>query len=166
MKYIFIDPSGSFNEGKGHTGVAIMEDEDWDSLKVYSIAADKFTTRYNYWNYIMCIIKKYSTAVVIIESFMIRNNGFLTGKMPETIRLIGAMEYFMDKFNVKYLFQTPSQAKARFKDDDLCKYIPEFEKRTNGKYYLKGKMTNDHIRDALKHLLYFHKYNKSKGDYV
>lgn len=162
MKYIFIDPSGSFTEGKGHTGIAVMDDEDWSSLKVYSIAAKDFSTRHSYWSKIIGFIRKNYDATIIIESFAIRNNGFLMGKMPETIRFIGAMEYIMEQYSIKYIFQTPSQAKSRFKDEDLIRHIPDFERRDNGKWYLQGKMTNDHIRDALKHLLYFHKYNKGK----
>ena len=162
MKYIFIDPSGSYTEGKGHTGVAVMEDEDWSTLKVYSVAAKDYSTRSAYWGTIINFIRKNYNATIIIESFAIRNNGFLMGKMPETIRFIGAMEYTMDLYSIKYIFQTPTQAKSRFKDEDLVKYIPDFERRDNGRWYLNDKLTNDHIRDALKHLLYFHKYNKGK----
>ena len=75
------------------------------------------------------------------------------GKMPETIQLIGALEYKLENHGIEYILQTPTQAKSRFKDDDLPRYIPGFEKRPNGRYYLNGKQVNDHIRDALKHLL-------------
>ena len=80
------------------------------------------------------------------------------GKMPETIRLIGALEFKLESHGIDCYLQTPTQAKARFKDNDLPRYIPGFEKRINGRYYLNGKQINDHIRDALKHLLYFMKY--------
>lgn len=165
--YIFVDPSGSFNEGKGHTGIAVIENENWDSLTISSIAAKDFKDRHSYWkrilDSIMHIVQDTSEPVtVIIESFMIRNQGFLTGKMPETIQFIGAFTWELEKENIKYIFQTPSQAKSRFKDDSLSRYIPNFELRSNGRYYLNGKQTNDHVRDALKHLLYFLKYNKEK----
>jgi len=165
MKYVFVDPSGSFNEGKGHTGIAVIEDNDWNTLKYKSIAAKEFSTRHDYWYAIMETIEDYiydvSDIQVIIESFMIRTQGFLMGKMPETIQFIGALEFTLEEWGVRYSLQTPTQAKSRFKDDDLPKYIPGFEKRTNGRFYLNGKQVNDHIRDALKHLLYFTKY-KSK----
>ena len=64
----------------------------------------------------------------------------------------------LDSNRIDCYLQTPTQAKARFKDNDLPRYIPGFEKRINGRYYLNGKQINDHIRDALKHLLYFMKY--------
>jgi hypothetical protein len=164
MKYIFVDPSGSFNEGKGHTGIAVIEDNDWKSLKYQSIAAKDYLTRYDYWcaiiDYIFDCADVFDETKVIIESFMIRTQGFLMGKMPETIQFIGALEFTLEMLGIKYALQTPTQAKSRFKDDDLPRYIPGFEKRINGRYYLNGKQVNDHIRDALKHLLYFMKYRK------
>ena len=164
MKYIFVDTSGSFNEGKGHTGIAVIKDNDWETLEYKSLAAKDYPTRHAYWLAIMDCIGDYiddpSNGQVVIESFMIRTQGFLMGKMPETIQFIGALEFILEELGISYALQTPTQAKSRFKDDDLPRYIPGFEKRVNGRYYLNGKQVNDHIRDALKHLLYFTKYHK------
>jgi hypothetical protein len=165
MIYIFVDPSGIFNEGKGHTGIASITDNDWNTLEYKSIAAKDFKTRFEYWSAIINetlnpVRHKPEECQIIIESFMIRTQGFLIGKMPETIQFIGAYEFVCDMYGLTYSLQTPTQAKSRFKDDDLPRYIPGFEKRPNGRYYLNGKQVNDHIRDALKHLLYFMKYHK------
>ena len=163
MKYIFVDPSGSFNEGKGHTGIASITDNNWDTLKYKSIAAKDYSNRHAYWWAIMEAIAEIgepNEITVVIESFTIRTQGFLMGKMPETIQFIGALEFILEECDVPYSLQTPTQAKSRFKDDDLPRYIPGFEKRPNGRYYLNGKQVNDHIRDALKHLLYFMKYHR------
>lgn len=163
MRYVFIDPSGSFNEGKGHTGVSIIEDFNFETLKTYSISAKDYTERHLYW---MDIIRKAigPNTTVVIESFVNRNNGFLIGKMPETPLLIGALIWELEQLNIKYIFQTPTQAKARFKDDYLGMYIPKYEvKEISGKkyYYLNGQITNDHIRDSLKHLVYYMKYGRN-----
>jgi len=163
MKYIFVDPSGSFNEGKGHTGIASITDGDWSTLETVSLSANKYTSRHMYWDAILGAVlgmRKTINDVAIIESFMIRTQGFLMGKMPETIQLIGMLSWEFENYGIKFILQTPTQAKSRFKDDDLPRYIPGFEKRPNGRYYLNGKQVNDHIRDALKHLLYFMKYHK------
>lgn len=162
MNLVFVDPSGSFHEGKGHTGIAWMQD-DWTTLHVLSLSASAYPERHMYWEAIINnVLDMIETPddIVIIESFMIRTQGFLMGKMPETIQFIGALCWELEKHNIKYCLQTPTQAKSRFKDDDLPRYIPGFEKRDNGRYYLNGKQVNDHIRDALKHLLYFKKYRK------
>jgi hypothetical protein len=168
MLYIFVDPSGSFNEGKGHTGVATMIDDDWSTLETHSFDAKKYESRLRYWRAIIDCVKRYlfihgkENTKVIIESFQIRTNGFLLGKMPETIMFIGALSWELDFLGVEYIFQTPTQAKSRFKDEMLDRYIPNFERRDTGRYYLNGVQTNDHIRDALKHLLYFKKYHKKE----
>lgn len=171
MKYIFIDPSGNFDSGKGHTGIATIEgnddDFDWDTLKVSSISANDYPTRYEYWKAVCSCIYNPSVrsdnTTVIIESFLIRTDGILMGSMPETIMLIGALAHQLDALRIPYTFQAPSTAKSRFKDPMLPKLVPgmTFNATTN-RYYLHGKCVNDHIRDALKHLLYFQKYKKFK----
>lgn len=168
MKYVVVDPSGSFSEGKGHTGMAYMQEDDWASLETISVGASAFDSRHHYWTMVRENILGYvsrdpENTIVIIESFMIRNNGFLIGSMPETIRLIGFLEYELEARSVRYTFQTPSQAKARFKDNDLCRCIPGMSyKSSTNRYYLNGRMCNDHVRDALKHLLYFKRYQECK----
>lgn len=158
MHYVFVDPSGSYTEGKGHTGISIIKDFKWDSLETISIAAKDYPNRLSYWKAVLINILKYKDIKVIIEAFTVRNN-FLVGKMPETPLLIGALIWYFEDHNIPYTFQYPVQAKSRFKDDLLGKYIPNFEKR--GKYYyLNNKLTNDHVRDSLKHLLYFMKYGE------
>lgn len=166
MRYIAVDPSGSFNEGKGHTGISIVDDWDWNTLKTYSLSAKDYTERHLYWK---DIIRKATSndTLVIIESFVVRSNGFLVGKMPETSLLIGALIWELEELGIPYVFQSPSQAKTRFKDEYLGKYIPNYTKETkSGKdyYYLNGRMTNDHERDSLKHLLYYMKYGGVKNE--
>jgi hypothetical protein len=65
-------------------------------------------------------------------------------------------------YDIPYYFQNASQAKTRFKDEQLPNYIPNLELRDTGRYYLNGKLINDHERDALKHLLYFKRYKEYK----
>lgn len=165
MIYIAVDPSGSFTEGKGHTGISTIKDWDWDTLEIKSISAKDFGDRYTYWKtiigYIIDRAVFVDNSIVVIESYVVRNNGFSIGKMPETSLFIGALIWELERWNVKYVFQSPSQAKTRFKDDLICRYIPNFEKRGNY-YYLNDVKTNDHIRDSLKHLLYFMKYGERK----
>ena len=163
MKYIFVDPSGSFNEGKGHTGIACISDMNWDTLTIESVSASHYSSRHEYWKAIASsIISKITLDThVIIESFMIRNVGYVIGKMPETIQLIGYLSFILEELNIPYTFQTPSQAKSRFKDTMLPTFIPNLTYKNN-RYYLNNKIINDHVRDALKHLLYFNTYKKGK----
>lgn len=165
MRYVAVDPSGSFNEGKGHTGISIIDDWNWDTLETISYSAKSYPDRHTYWKTIMdTATKTCKDVIVIIESFVVRSNGFLVGKMPETSLLIGALVYECERLGIPYIFQSPSQAKTRFKDEYLGKYIPNYERRDNGYYYLNGIRINDHIRDSLKHLLYFMKYGGIKNE--
>lgn len=163
MMVVAIDPSGSFNEGKGKTGIAVCDDIFLPiNPIVRSIEAKDYPTRHAYWNAILNYVLAVRPDVVVIESFVTRANGFLIGKMPETPMFIGVLVWELEKFGIPYVFQSPSQAKTRFKDDYLGKYLLDYEVHdtSRGKlYYLNGKLTNDHIRDAIKHLLYYKKYN-------
>ena len=82
-------------------------------------------------------------------------------KKSETIQLIGYLSFILEELNIPYTFQTPSQAKSRFKDTMLPVFIPNLTYKNN-RYYLNNKIINDHVRDALKHLLYFNTYKKGK----
>ena len=167
MKYIVLDPSGNFEDGKGHTGIAILQGDDWDTLRTVSIYAKNYATRHDYWRAVVDTVLDVCPVggpvpLVIMESFTIRSNGYMIGKMPETIRLIGCLEYVLDRISVPYVFQMPSQAKSRFNDHSLTVHIPalKYNAATN-RYYLNGKVCNDHVRDALKHLLYFKRYKEA-----
>lgn len=167
MRYVVVDPSGSFNEGKGHTGIAVMHDEMWNEIGVRDFNAKNYEKRYDYWKDIIEYVTLGKTVyefetTVIIESFIIRTDGILMGQMPETIQLIGALVYELEKWKIPYIFQTPAQAKTRFKDELLPKYIPGLERDEANRYKLNGKRINDHQRDALKHLLFYKKYKEPK----
>lgn len=167
MLTLAIDPSGNFEEGKGHTGIARIVDDDWASVRTQSINAKDFETRHQYWSAIKKVIQDLHLAgvrtQVVIESYVTRSNGFTIGKMPETAMLIGVLVYFCEMYKIPVYFQSPSQAKVRFKDELLVKHIPDLERKATGKYYHKGVVMNDHERDALRHLLFFKKYKEFKG---
>ena len=166
MVTLAIDPSGNFTEGKGHTGIAGIVDSKWDTVFTKSVNASDYESRYLYWTAVKKIIQDYilegTPIQVIIESYVVRANGFTTGKMPETAMLIGVLVYFCEMNNVPVYFQAPSQAKTRFRDDLLPTYLPQMTVTDKNRYYLGKKLTNDHERDALKHLLYFKRYKEYK----
>lgn len=165
MITLAIDPSGNFTEGKGHTGIAYMSDSDYTSISTKSINAKDFTTRYSYWTAIKNTISAYYVhkipVQVVIESYVVRANGFTTGKMPETAMLIGVLVYYCEQCGIPVYLQSPSQAKSRFKDHLLPTYISDLTV-SDKRYFLKSKLINDHERDALKHLLYFKRYKEYK----
>lgn len=166
MRTIAIDPSGNFEEGKGHTGIAIIDDADWENVKVLSISAKDFPSRHAYWWGILHTIghnSKFGETQVVIESYVTRMNGFTIGKQSETAMLIGVIVYRCEQLEIPYIFQAPSAAKSRFKDELLPKYYPKLVLDTStgkNRYLYDGKLISDHIRDAMKHLLYFKRYKE------
>ena len=165
MITLAIDPSGNFTEGKGHTGIAGIKDSDWTTVFTKSVNASDYDSRYEYWTAVKNVITDYvlekTPIQVVIESYVVRANGFTTGKMPETAMLIGVLVYCCETLGVPVYFQSPSQAKTRFRDDLIPNYLPQMTVDKN-RYYLGKKLTNDHERDALKHLLYFKRYKEYK----
>lgn len=174
MIILSIDPSGNFESGKGRTGIAMAQIEKLQDppmiINVNTIAAKNYGTRFDYWSAVRQEIlllneikSKKHTLHVTLENFVVRSNGFTTGTMPETIRLIGVLEYTLEKENISYSFQTPSAVKTRFNNDVLLRVVPGLTK-TGNYYRLHGDIINDHERDAIRHLLYFNKYGTLKGD--
>lgn len=160
MKTVAIDPSGNFDSGKGHTGIATMDGCDFNTIAVQSVNAKDYATRLEYWNAVLDTAIQTVPCMYVIESYVVRSNGFTIGKMPETAMLIGVLIHRLETLGLPYVFQSPSMAKTRFKDDLLPYYIPKFIKNEHGRYMLDGKPTNDHERDALKHLLFYKRYKE------
>ena len=164
MKVVLaIDPSGNFDEGKGHTGLAWCFDA-WEGVNVHSINAKNFTKRVDYWRAVVKYIDDLrakqdagNQVHLVIEKYVTRSNGFTTGKVSETAMLIGVIIYTCERYGIPYTMQSPSQAKTRYSDELLCKIFPALEKRGT-RYYLGGICTNDHERDALRHLAFYKNY--------
>lgn len=77
----------------------------------------------------------------------------------ETPQLIGTMMLLAYKFKIKLVFQDPSQ-KQGVNDERLVK-LGYLTKKGN-KYYLDGKPTIIHQRDAIRHGIYYFRYGKGK----
>lgn len=153
MKFIAVDPSGNFKEGKGTTGWAVFEDGE---LKEFGeVKASNYSTQLDYWNDIIGILTKYST--VVCESYRLQPSKSMAQSWSalETPQLIGVIRYT----NKNVIFQDPV-IKKRFTDEILVsKGIVEKE---NKLYKVHGRITNDHMRDAIRHGLYHVNYGKVK----
>lgn len=98
-RYIIgIDPSGSFDEGKGITGFCILDSKTKRVLSSTQIRAKQFDSAEEYWNahmdYIDAQCYKYKEDVIVsMEDFRIYANKAksLTNSTMETSQLIGAI---------------------------------------------------------------------------
>lgn len=159
MWILSIDPSGNFTEGKGTTGWAMFKDGKLDDFG--EIKAEDQNSVELYWLAVIDLLDRTDPDAVVCESFRLQ-----PGKAPaqswshmETPQLIGALRIAAFEYNVKFVLQDPS-CKARIPDNVLVK-MKIIEKR-NGRHYALDRPTNDHIRDAIRHGVYYHFYGRGK----
>lgn len=152
MKFIAVDPSGNFKEGKGTTGWAVFEDGE---LKEFgAVKASDYKTQLDYWADIIGILSKYE--LVVCESYRLQPSKSMAQSWSalETPQLIGAIMYTCK--NV--IFQDPV-TKRRFSDDILVDM--GILTKNNKLYLCQGRVTNDHMRDAIRHGMYYTKYRRA-----
>lgn len=157
---IALDISGNFNEGKGTTGITLGSTETRD-LVLSEIKATDYETDVEYWDAIIGTIADSMADYVVVEHYVLYNHKALQQSYSEleTSQLLGAIKYACSTFLMPVTLQKASEAKGRFPDRVLQAkgYLDE-------KNRYKGKATNPHKRDSLRHWLYFEKYNLPEGD--
>jgi hypothetical protein len=153
--FIAIDPSGNFNEGKGITGYAIFKDNIL--TEIGDIRSENYNNQMDYWKDILELTKLKD--FVVCESYKLQPTKSMAQSWStlETPQLIGALRYYCWQYNTPIIFQDPS-SKVRFSDEILIK-LGTLE-RKNKLYLWQGLKTNDHMRDAMRHGLYYLKYRK------
>jgi hypothetical protein len=159
-KILAWDPSGNFTEGKGTSGYAISLDGN-AAHKLGDIKASDYKTRQEYWFAHKELIEKQFPDYVVIESYRLfgHKSKEQIGSSLETPQMIGYLEMVCYELNIPTFLQDPS-TKSRHADDVLVK-SGVIEKKGN-KHYYRGELTNLHQRDALRHELYFKKFNLKK----
>lgn len=157
MKVLCFDPSGNYNEGSGTTGWAVFENDVLTDFG--TISASDYTTIEGYWSQHETLIVIQQPHIVVCESFKLfaHKAKAQTWSEMETPQLIGFLRMMCWKRNIKLVFQSPND-KIRVADPILLK-MGVLELKGN-KHYCNGKPTNLHIRDAIRHGVYFHKYKK------
>lgn len=164
MQILAMDISGNFKEGKGTTGLCLMEDgEVLNGLG--QISAENFETTEKYWaaheDYIQSIWPDH----VIMEGYKLYNHRGMSAKTQansdlETPQLLGYLKMVCYRMDIPYTIQYASDVKTRWSEDVLVR-LGILEQKGN-KYYFNGKLTVTHHRDALKHALHFDRYKKEK----
>lgn len=157
IKVLSFDPSGNYNEGSGTSGWAVFEDGNLTEFG--TISASDFSTIEGYWNQHYTLIAIQQPNIVVCESFRLfaHKQKAQTWSQMETPQLIGYLRMMCWKRNIKLVFQQPSD-KLRVTDPILVK-MGVFEMRGKN-HYCNGKPTNLHIRDAIRHGVYYNRYRK------
>jgi hypothetical protein len=152
MNLIALDPSGNFGkEGNGTTGICIIYDGEVSELR--DIKAKDFDSQMEYFHEHTL----YLDFTVVYETYKLQAGKAMQQSWStlDTPQLIGVIRHHCYIHSLKCIGQDPS-IKPRWSDDYLVRkgYLEE----KNGRYYFKGKMTNTHQRDSLRHALHYLKY--------
>ena len=167
-KYIIgLDPSGAFNEGKGTTGLAVLNADDNAIVYTGWIAAVNFPTLEAYFDahieWLTGCVRRYQDIVVSIEDYILYADHAVahTNTHLETSQLLGLIKWWCYKNNVPYTIRPAAAVKTRFSNNILMRegYILEL---AGGKLYTKFRMNkylSNHELDAIRHAAYCYKFD-------
>lgn len=155
-----IDPSGSFNEGKGTTGfcfIAVREKHVYNSPAIY---AKQFKTAEEYWQaHITLLNQQYKRTngnlVLSIEDYVLYGNKAKsqTNSSMETSQLIGIIKMWAHTNGVPYTIRNASIAKKRWTNEIL--EHKGFIKKVGRQYYNHvGQPLVSHTLDAMRHAVH------------
>ena len=134
---------------------------DGNLYKVNDIKAYDYKIKEAYWLAHERLIEKHNPDVIVCESYRLFGHKAKeqSGSSLETAQLIGYLQMVAYKENIPFVLQDPS-IKQRFSDEVMCR-LGLIVKKAN-RYFYKDALTNLHMRDAMRHNLYFYKYNMKK----
>jgi len=165
MNIIGVDPSGSFNEGSGTTGIVVISGAP-ELIYHEAIEAKWFDTRFQYWEAIIAKVQqlaiRFDPAVVSIEDYVLYATSAkaqINSEM-ETSKLIGALNFILFCNNTPQYMRNAGLVKARWANPIL---IEEgiIQKQGNTYADLQGKPINHHCMDALRHAVHCHFFEVS-----
>jgi hypothetical protein len=152
---ISMDVSGNYGEkeGFGTTGICIVQNNEPTELR--DIKAKDFASQMEYFHAHIFYVDYVCT--IVYETYKLQAGKAMQQSWSslDTPQLIGMIRYTSWGNDIPCIGQDPS-IKPRWSDDYLVRkgYLEE----KNGRYYFKGKMTNTHQRDSLRHALHYLKY--------
>ena len=163
MRVLAIDPSGNFEEGKGHTGwvlAHIYADilTGFEILEKGTIYAKDFETRTEYWKAVTELYRK-APKYIIVEDYKLYNHKGMKAQTQshsqmETPRLIGVLEYFAKELKFDFTLQMATEVRM-YKEETLI--YQGLLKLENKRHLLEVDQVwvscNEHERMAYKHFL-------------
>lgn len=166
-KYIIgIDPSGAFNEGKGTTGLAVLNTHTNEIAYTGWIAAVNFPTLEAYFDahieWLADCVQRYQDTVVSIEDYILYADHATahTNTHLETSQLLGLIKWWCYKNNITYTIRPAAAVKSRFTNNILKREGYIFE-AAGGKLFTKVRKSNNlsnHELDAIRHAAYCYKF--------
>lgn len=167
---IGVDPSGSYNEGKGTTGVYVLN-EYGVPVQHFPVFAQDYTSQLAYWKAVIDAIQtmliKYPGAALSVEDYVLYASAAkaqINSEM-ETSKLIGALTMFAYEFGTHIFIRNASQVMSRWSNEIL---IHEGLITQKGRvfYDLEGNPINHHCLDALRHAVHCFYFELDKEKYL
>lgn len=163
MKIIAMDISGNYKEGKGTTGICVME--DGVPKRLDQIHAGDFDSDVEYWNDHVIYIARENPKHLILEGYKLYNHGSKKADMQthselETSQLLGALKLWAYSWRIPVTVQFAHEVKSRWSDHVLVN-IGQLEKKGN-RHYWNGQLLNNHKKDSLRHALHWWNYGRKK----
>ena len=164
-----IDPSGSYNEGKGTTGFALLNPEG--KLEGHDIVEAKlFLRQTDYWlqvlNYIHAQFLKTPNLVLSVEDYVLYATSAkaqINSEM-ETSKLIGAITVAAAQLGIPMYLRNASQVMTRWSNEILI-FKKLIVKQGVSFVDQEGNFINRHSLDAIRHAIHCHSFEvgKKKG---
>ena len=164
---IGIDPSGSFKEGKGTTGIVVLNPEG-QLIEHCIVEAKDYKSQIEYWYaismYLQCKVDEYTNVVFSVEDYVLYATSAkaqINSEM-ETSKLIGAITMLAYDLKVPMYIRNASQVMNRWANDILLHKGLIFKK---GNRYadINGEYINPHSLDALRHAVHCYYFDLNKG---
>lgn len=167
-----IDPSGSFEEGKGTTGWCLFNSITKEVLQIGEICAAHFTRSELYWAAHTALVlqqhQKYiNNLTIVCEDYILyanKANSQINSRM-ETPKLIAIIQNFAYTLELPFKLQLAALVAKRWNDEILeyKGYIQKYGKRSYVLNHVDYKHNlSQHERDAIRHALHYSYFGKDK----
>lgn len=161
-----IDPSGSFKEGKGTTGMALLSPEG-HIHQHETVTAKDYPTQVNYWAAVLDQIdyykRNYPDLVLSVEDYVLYATSAkaqINSEM-ETSKLIGAITMHAYRLGIRMYIRSASQVVNRWSNEILIYKEIIFKK--NNRYVDRiGVPINQHCLDAVRHAVHCQYFELTK----
>jgi hypothetical protein len=158
-RVLVFDPSGNWskNEGKGSTGYAVFEDSKLTTFG--DKKAEDYYCMELYWENVGQLIEFSQVETVVCESYKLQPGKAKAQSWSalETPQMTGYLRMLCWRGGKEFILQDPS-IKIRVADP-ILEHMGIIEKRGRS-YYCLNRMTSLHMRDAIRHGVYYHRYQK------
>jgi len=167
-----IDPSGSFEEGKGTTGWCLFNSITKQVVDIGEICAYRFTRSELYWAAHTDLIDRYhkqygEDLTIVCEDYILYANkasSQINSRM-ETPKLIAILQNYAFMKQINFRLQLAALVAKRWSDEILEHkgYILKYGKRSYVLNHIDYKHNlSQHERDSIRHAVHYSYFGKDK----